>query len=54
MKKDIIIPEVKDVFMAIVKEYNEDFKCDDWNAYIINNKEVDLDMFLILLFLHIL
>ena len=47
MKKDIIIPEVKDVFMAIVKEYNEDFKCDDWNAYIINNKEVDLDMFLI-------
>lgn len=47
MKKDIIIPEVKDVLMAIVKEYNEDFKCDDWNAYIINNKEVDLDMFLI-------
>jgi hypothetical protein len=47
MKKDIQIPEVSDVFMAIVKEYNEDFKCDDWNAYIINNKEVDLEMFLI-------
>ena len=33
--------------MAIVKEYNEDFKCDDWNAYIINNKSVDLEMVLI-------
>tara|TARA_B100000809_G_scaffold77865_2_gene75742 strand:+ start:46580 stop:46981 length:402 start_codon:yes stop_codon:yes gene_type:complete len=47
MKKDILIPEVSDVFMAIVKEYNEDFDCEDWNAYIINNKEVDLEMFLI-------
>lgn len=47
MKKDILIPEVTDVFMAIVKEYNEDFQCDDWNAYIINNKEVDLEMCLI-------
>lgn len=47
MKKDILIPEVTDVFMAIVKEYNEDFDCDDWNAYIINNKEIDLEMFLI-------
>lgn len=47
MKKDIHIPEVTDVFMAIVKEYNEDFKCDDWNAYIINNKNVDLEMCLI-------
>ncbi|MFC2110253.1 hypothetical protein ACFLRU_04900 [Bacteroidota bacterium] len=47
MKKDILIPEVSDVFMAIVKEYNEDFKCDDWNAYIINNKEVALEMCLI-------
>ncbi len=47
MKKDIQIPIVSDVFMAIVKEYNEDFKCDDWNAYIINNKSVDLEMVLI-------
>ncbi len=47
MKKDILIPEVTDVFMAIVKEYNEDFNCDDWNAYIINNKSVDIEMCLI-------
>lgn len=47
MKKDIEIPEVTEVLMAIVKEYNEEFQCDDWNAYIINNKDVDLEMVLI-------
>lgn len=47
MKKDIKIPEVTDVFMAVVKEYNQDFKTDDWNAYIINNKDVAIEMVLI-------
>jgi hypothetical protein len=47
MKKDIQIPEVTNVFMAVVKEYNEEFQCDDWNAYIINNKEVAIEMVLI-------
>lgn len=47
MKKDIQIPEVTDVFMAIVKEYNEIFQCEDWNAYIINNKNTDIEMVLI-------
>ncbi|KUO66466.1 MAG: hypothetical protein APF83_06150 [Lutibacter sp. BRH_c52] len=47
MKKDIQISEVTEVFMAIVKEYNDIFQCKDWNAYIINNKDVDLDMVLV-------
>jgi hypothetical protein len=47
MKKDIKIPEVSDVFMAVVKEYNEDFQCEDWNAYIINNKDEAIEMVLI-------
>lgn len=47
MKKDIQIPEVTDVFMAIVKEYNPDFKCDDWNVYLINTKTIDIEMVLI-------
>jgi hypothetical protein len=47
MKKDIQIPEVTEVFMAIVKEYNAVYQCEDWNAYIINNKEVDLEMVLV-------
>ncbi|MDP3313862.1 hypothetical protein [Lutibacter sp.] len=48
MKKDIQIPEVSDVFMAVVKEYNPEFQCNDWNVYIINNKLVDLEMIMII------
>ena len=47
MKKDIHIPEVKDVYIAVVHEYNETYKVYDWNAYIINDKSVALDMVLI-------
>ncbi|PCH52774.1 MAG: hypothetical protein COC22_03580 [Flavobacteriaceae bacterium] len=47
MKKDLQIPEVTNVFIAVVKEYNNEFKCEDWNAYIINNKEVAIEMVLI-------
>ena len=47
MKKDIQIPEVINVEMAIVYEYNELYKTDDWNVYIINKKEVDLEMVVI-------
>ena len=47
MKKDIHISEVKDVYIAVVLEYNKAYKVFDWNAYIINNKSVCLDMVII-------
>ncbi len=47
MKKDIQIPEVIDVEMAVVYEFNNLYKTDDWNVYIINNKNVDLEMMVI-------
>lgn len=47
MKKDIQIPEVENVFMAVVKEFNEDFRCDDWNVYIVNDRDEDVEMALI-------
>ncbi len=47
MKKDIDIPEVKDVYVAAVKEFNEEFQADEWNAYLINNSSEDLEMVLI-------
>ena len=47
MKKDIQIPEVKNVHLAVVFEYNDIYKTDDWNIYIINNKNVDLEMIVI-------
>jgi len=47
LKKDIHIPEVKDVYIAVVREYNETYKVFDWNAYIINDKPLCLDMVII-------
>lgn len=47
MKKDIKITKVKDVEIAVVYEYNDIYKTDDWNIYIINKKEVDLEMVMI-------
>jgi len=47
MKEDINIPEVKGVYVAVVYEYNDIYKTHDWNAYIINDKKVDLEVVLI-------
>ena len=47
MKKDIQIPEVEGVEMAVVYEYNDIYKTDDWNVYIINKKAIDLEMLVI-------
>ncbi|WMI68717.1 hypothetical protein [Mangrovimonas sp. YM274] len=47
MKKDIQIPKVEDVYVAVVNEFNKVHRTQDWNAYIINNKDVDLDTVLI-------
>jgi hypothetical protein len=47
MKKDIQIPEVKDVYVAVVQEEHHEYKTKDWNAYIINNSDEDLDTVLI-------
>ncbi|AUS04825.1 hypothetical protein [Pseudotamlana carrageenivorans] len=47
MKEDIKIPKVESVYIAVVNEYNDIYKTQDWNAYIINDKDVDLEMVLI-------
>ena len=47
MKKDIQIPKVEGVYLAVVNEYNDIYKTQDWNAYIINDKHVDLEVVLI-------
>lgn len=47
MKKDIQIPKVQDVYVAVVQERHPEYKTNDWNAYIINNKDVELDTVLI-------
>ena len=47
MKKDINIPKVKDVHVAVVQEQHIEYKTQDWNAYIINNTDKDLETVLI-------
>ena len=47
MKKDIQIPEVSGVQIVAVLEYNDVYKTDDWNVYIVNEKTVDLEMVVI-------
>lgn len=47
MKKDINIPKVENVHVAAVKVYNEAFKVDEWNAYLINDKNEAIEMALI-------
>jgi hypothetical protein len=47
LKKDIQIPKVEGVEVAVIYEYNDLYKTDDWNVYIINKKSVDLEMLVI-------
>jgi hypothetical protein len=47
MKKDIEIPIAKDVHVAIVHEWNEEYLSKDWNTYILNNRTTQIDMVLI-------
>ena len=43
MKKDITIPEVKNVFVAAVQEWSDDFMEKVWNVYLINDSDFQLD-----------
>ncbi|HKL34732.1 MAG TPA: hypothetical protein VJ899_00425 [Salegentibacter sp.] len=47
MKRDIDIPEVENVYVAAVKVYNESFKVEEWNAYLINDRDEAIEMALI-------
>ena len=44
MKKDIEIPIAKDVYIAIVSEWNEEFSSNDWNAYVLNDRNTAIEM----------
>ncbi|WP_233897506.1 hypothetical protein [Tenacibaculum piscium] len=47
MRKDIKIPGVMDVEIAITLEKNPQDNLEEWSVYIINKKEVDLEMVVI-------
>jgi hypothetical protein len=47
VKKDIQIPIITGIEMAVVFEYNDIYKTDDWNVYIINQKDIHIEMVVI-------
>ena len=48
MKKDIIIPVVKDVHLAVIKEWTDDFSSQDWIIYLINDSLEALESVMIM------
>jgi hypothetical protein len=44
MKKDIIIPEVENIYIVAIKEWNEDFGENSWYAYLLNDTSEKLEM----------
>ncbi|NOQ74600.1 MAG: hypothetical protein GQ574_21490 [Crocinitomix sp.] len=47
MRKDIEIPKVKDVSVAVVKELNDEKTVEVYNVYIINQKNAQLESVLV-------
>ncbi len=48
MRKDIEIPKVENLYLAETAEYNEAFKGTDHYAYLINERDSDLETVLVL------
>ncbi len=47
MRKDIEIPVVESVYIAVVKEWDDEFLAQNWNAYIINDRDTAIEMVLV-------
>lgn len=43
MKKDIKIPKVEGVFVAVAHEWNPEFEWYDWIAYVINDSDSNIE-----------
>ncbi len=47
MKSDIQIPQVKDVYVAIVREWDDKMLGQNWFAYVINNRDTAIEMVIV-------
>ncbi len=48
MKKDIKIPIVENIQIVATKEWDKDFLAQNWNVYVINNREDRIESVLVL------
>ena len=44
MRKDIEFPEVKDIHIAAVKEWDDAFLSQSWNVYLVNNSNLTMEV----------
>lgn len=47
MKKDIKIPKSKGIYLGVAREKNEESQIMEWNAYLINDRDITIEMILI-------
>lgn len=47
MRKDIKIPESKGIYIGVAREKNEESQILEWNAYLINDRDITIEMILI-------
>lgn len=48
MRKDIDIPQVENVHIVAVKEWNEELTDQFWNVYVVNNRKEEISMVLVI------
>lgn len=48
MRKDIDIPQVENVHIVAVKEWNEELTDQFWNVYVVNNRKDEISMVLVI------
>lgn len=48
MRKDIEIPKVENIHIIAVREWDTDFLAQNWNIYLINNREDIIETVLVL------
>ncbi|WP_026452086.1 hypothetical protein [Aequorivita capsosiphonis] len=48
MRKDIEIPKVENVHIVAVMEWDKEFTGQQWNIYVVNNREDEISMVLVM------
>ncbi|MGO3183042.1 MAG: hypothetical protein ACTIJ9_09450 [Aequorivita sp.] len=48
MRKDIEIPQAKNVYVVAVKEWDKDFTGQVWNIYVVNDRDDEISMVLVI------
>lgn len=48
MRKDIEIPQVENVHIVVVKEWDEELTGQYWNVYVVNDREEEISMVLVI------